>query len=973
MRFNKMKFEKIILGLMLGSLCITFYSLIQKPSTIDVNLKYAFIDSLGETIFSNDDTSVKGSEPSTYLKSTMTDGTLNYEFGIDFPLYQEVLESLNIDKLRIWIGKDDRTFDMDEIPISDVLIRDLEAERQSKLLAETKEFQPPKINHKKKRSKAEKAGDAKKRHEEFLQNRGGYIDYKLVQKVRQKYNEDLKKVKSERKALKDGGIAGWDWLGPGNIGGRSRAIAIKPSNPDEIFFGSVAGGLWKSNNAGGSWSPVDDFWASLSVTDIVIDQNNDDIIYVSTGEYGSFNTSPISFAGGLPGAGIFKSEDGGISWTNLPNPSNQFWIHRLATVPNQPGVLYMIAANGGISSISGGGVLMKSFNGGDTWPVSITIPSIPQSLGVSRSDPEKVFVGGIGELWTNTIDINASFTQTSTNFIDLAGSGSNQIPNAGRIELAFGSTWIYALCRVGANGDGFEDSEIWRSDDNGGNWFKREDDEDIINQGDYCMAIWVDPTNDNRLMVGGLNLWCSYDGGANFNEVSDWRDYHDGNSAHADQHMIISHPNFNGSSNKLIYVANDGGIQRADFDDTNWTNLTNGTLGVTTFTSGAISKDGTKYIGGAHDNSISIGTNSTTWFQPFTGDGGATAISQTNKNIMYGMTQLANLNKSEDGGISWTYLASFNNDDCSSSSLPTCMDDNPNFYAPMELHPTDHDILYVGARSLWRSIDGADSFNSAKNALSSNSQINTIEISKSNPNIVMVGYDNGKISRTNDITDITNWVDDIDDNAAIPNRTVMDIAIHPQNDQLIAVVMGGYNNNNVWCSDNGGANWVDVSSGLNSVHINTITWHPTIQGWLYVGSDLGVMASNNQGQDWSIDPLYDGSEGPVNTQISELFWQGDGSNNYPYYLCAATSGRSLWRTSGPVGIGLFVNKNYTGPEIGTRTKPFNTFREALDVASPGSTITFLSTNDHDEVPSTITIKKRIFISLDNGNVPVVLK
>ena len=83
---------------------------------------------------------------------------------------------------------------------------------------------------------------------------------------------------------KDAGLWNWEWLGPGNIGGRIRAIAINPSNPEIIFIGSVGGGLWKSINGGDSWSVVNDFLPNLAITSIVYDPTDTDIMYASTGE-----------------------------------------------------------------------------------------------------------------------------------------------------------------------------------------------------------------------------------------------------------------------------------------------------------------------------------------------------------------------------------------------------------------------------------------------------------------------------------------------------------------------------------------------------------------------------------------------------------------------------------------------------------------------------------------------------------------
>lgn len=795
-----------------------------------------------------------------------------------------------------------------------------------------------------------KATFAKERFQQYVDERGGYIDHELVSSVRSEYAKNLKKIKS-KKPLKDGGIAGWNWLGPGNIGGRSRCVAIDPTNDNEIFFGSVKGGLWKSNNAGASWFPIDDFWGSLSVTDIVFDDVNPNIMYVATGEFGSFGTGALATSGGLPGEGIFKSTNGGSSWSRLSSTANFKWIPRMATVPGRSNEIYALIANGGDSGLTGGGTVRKSTDGGQTWPTVVNLATTPQSIAVNPNDVRQVMVGCSNNLYTNL-----SGVFNSSNFVDILGTSAGQIPDtSGRIEIAFGQNVLYAWCNMGTG-------QLWSSTNSGASWTKKEDDESIINQGNYCMSLWVDPSDDDNVMVGGLDIWYSDDGGDDFSKVSDWGDYHDGGgSAHADQHWIVSSQNYNGSTNNFIYVANDGGIQRSTFASSSWTNLANN-LGVTTFTSGAISKDGSRYIGGAHDNSFSVGDNSTNWVQKITGDGGATLVDQNDKDNLYSFTQNARLWKSTNGGSSWSNPISFSNID------------RPLFYAPLEMDPLNSSIIYAGARRLYQSPDEAANFNMVKDSLSVNGFISTIEVSGANTNVIWVGYNDGVISRTSNINNIGSWVDNMDPGNAIPNAYIMDIAVHPTNDAMVAVVIGGYRNDQVWFSDDTGTTWNDISNNLPGVHVNTVTWHPSNQNYLYIGTDLGVYASDNQGDDWNIDPLYTGnSDGPVNTQISELFWQGDGSSNFPYFLCAATSGRGLWRSNGPVDRNLYVNKNYTGIEFGTTTKPFNTFREAIDAASDGRTIFFNSTGTHDEIPSTILINKRVDIKLNNGSVPVVIK
>src|SRR6266446_2764701 len=92
--------------------------------------------------------------------------------------------------------------------------------------------------------------------------------------------------KNENMVPEVGGIqpGGWTWLGPGNIGGRIRSIIVHPTDPQTMWVGSVGGGIWKTTNGGGTWTPQDDFMANLAVMSMVIDPTNPNVLYAGTGE-----------------------------------------------------------------------------------------------------------------------------------------------------------------------------------------------------------------------------------------------------------------------------------------------------------------------------------------------------------------------------------------------------------------------------------------------------------------------------------------------------------------------------------------------------------------------------------------------------------------------------------------------------------------------------------------------------------------
>src|SRR5690348_14966053 len=140
----------------------------------------------------------------------------------------------------------------------------------------------------------------------------------------------------------------WEWLGPGNIGGRTRSILIHPTQPGTIWVGSVGGGVWKSTNNAASFFPCDDWMGSLAVSCMALDQTNPNVLYAGTGE-GFRNLDAI------PGAGLFKSYDGGTSWTHLNNSLlDDYYINRLVISPTNNKVLLAATSYGILRSTDAG-------------------------------------------------------------------------------------------------------------------------------------------------------------------------------------------------------------------------------------------------------------------------------------------------------------------------------------------------------------------------------------------------------------------------------------------------------------------------------------------------------------------------------------------------------------------------------------------------------------------------------------------
>jgi photosystem II stability/assembly factor-like uncharacterized protein len=766
--------------------------------------------------------------------------------------------------------------------------------------------------------------------------------------MRAKQAVDVMRARAKIKkppSIEDAGIWNWEWLGPGNIGGRIRAILISPDNPNIMWIGSVSGGIWRTDNAGAWWYPVDDFMANLAVTSLVMDPTNHNILYAGTGEAAFLN------ADALPGAGIFKSIDGGVSWFQLPSTASWLNVARIAHHPIQSNTL--------LAAVDG--TVRLTTNGGTTWLTRLNAPATDVKYYPGSSN--LAIVGGNPGVWTST-DGGMNWTPQAT-------GAPNKLPmNGGRSEVAcaptaFGTYYVSMDRNSG---------EIWRSTDFGSTWTLQNTGSNYLGQqGYYDNTIWVDPIDANTIVVGGIDLWRSRDGGIHLGKISKWECYPDCggviHSAHADQHIIVAHPNFNGSSNKIVYVGNDGGIQytpdiyaagNGGFGD-GWGNLANN-LGITQFYGGAAAHDGSIVIGGAQDNGQlhyypQRGVNGWVLHKEM-GDGGFCAVDDVNGRL-YGEYVYLDIMRMDNIITGYLQKTSGLGDFCPTGPCRTAL-----FIAPFSMDPNNPSILVAGGTSIWRTTSMADSWFRIRDPLGSpGPRCSAIDIQRGNSSTIWVGYEDGTVSRTTNAG--ATWVN-VDNNGPmpLPNRYVTDIAINPFDGNEVFVTFGGYLSDDVWRTVDFGSSWSRrTGTGIDTLpalQVNTIRFHPVNPNWIYIGTDLGIFASENKGLTWSVTPRYGRNEGPVNVEVDELFWQGN------EYLIAATHGRGMFRCR-PLPV-VFVDIANPNPfPDGSENNPYRRIGDAINAAGPGTTIS-IRTGDYPQGP--LTFFKRGLVVVRNGAVVI---
>ena len=742
----------------------------------------------------------------------------------------------------------------------------------------------------------------------------------------------------------------WEPLGPGNIGGRIRSIVIHPTVTNTMWVGSVGGGIWRTDDGGGSWYPLNDFMANLAVSTMVLSPTAPSTIYAGTGEIfaGSFNTPGAGFTpDGLLGAGVFRTQNGGLTWeqlsrTNPANPGNPPLIPPVCPNPATPAncpwlyVNRLAIASDGVTILAATGLgIQRSPDAGTTWAgaggaggtwLDIDFHPTNSLLAIASGNSAAAYSANGGQNWTA-----ASFSTD--------GGVTFNAPISGRVEVAYARSnplWVYAS--VDQN-----NGEIFRSTDGGVTYIQRNTGTNFFlqpgpppsSQGNYDNIIWVNPQDPTFIVVGGIDLWRSTNSGTTFTQISSWQNA-PGSSAHADHHMIVAHPGFNNTSNRNVYFANDGGIYQAGdvatvAQTSGWTQRNNN-LGITQFYGAAgnfiddvFGNPSPIIYGGTQDNGTLAYFGSTSWGIGRGGDGGFCAA-DPEELTYYGEYVNLTIYRSMFGSPFADIYAGITDANNGNSAA--------NFIAPFILDPNNSNTMLAGGVSLWRSTNVKSivpGWARVRSPTPDNSPISAIVVSQGNSDIICIGHNNGDIYYTSNGTNVLPSWFKIDTPApAQPDRFVTRLVIDStRNPNWIYATYGGFSADNVYRSTDNGSTWADITGGptiagktigLPDVPVRTLVYHPTNPNLLYVGTEVGVFISDDAGASWEVP-----QNGPANVSVDELFWMGGD-------LIAVTHGRGLYRASG----GIYVDCNYNGKngtENGTFDRPFKTIAAALN-ASP---------------------------------------
>ena len=676
----------------------------------------------------------------------------------------------------------------------------------------------------------------------------------------------------------------WTERGPSKQAGRTRALMLDGNfdSNAKVWAAGVSGGLWSITNIESStsqWSKVSDFWDNLAITCVASDPTDANIIYVGTGERRGH---------GLKGQGIWKTSDGGATWSQLSSSTELKFIDTIIVRnENGVGVVYAgggrAASNGSYSGING---LQKSTDGGSTWTEvlgEISAGSNHHVTDLELDSNNRLIVGtrtntfneGGGQVFYS--DDGITFTQFDLGalgsfdrtFVDVSPSDPNV---------------LYVMMESLATG---YITYIAKSSDAGSTWtpISIAEDENGYPFGDYqgSMDYWgligIDPNNPNTIYAAGaLSIFKSTDSGTSWTEISEWR----GTGftqpyVHADHHNIVFI-----DSDKILF-SNDGGVFLTT-DGGNTFTMKNDNMVTTQFYSTAIHPTTSDYVlGGAQDNG--------TWrlntagkqegSEVYGGDGAYTHIDQVDPTYQFSATTYGNIVRSTNGGSSFGLYSNVTNADGTDAGFfinPSVIDGvNKSLYATFDNNSilrqkdytalTNHDFININLGS------GASAY----------------KVSPHTSGVLFVATAGGRVFKIVDAHTDNYTITEISPGATTGYISSIDVG---KDDNQILITLSNYGIDSIFETiSGGGANgWVNVEGDLPDMPVRWGLYNRDNFNQVAIATEVGVWVSDditNSSVTWN--PSNDGL---ANTRVDMLAMNSNGE------MSAGTFGRGQFTSPG---------------------------------------------------------------------------
>lgn len=684
-------------------------------------------------------------------------------------------------------------------------------------------------------------------------------------------------------------------------------IAIDPVEPDTIYAGTGelyrnseqpysamwGQGILRSNDNGATFQQLaatanDNF---RYVADLVVSPHDHRRLYAAT------NT------------GLWRSEDAGVTFTQVLRPAdgagnlryegcNELQVLADATRDRilaacasrstddryyLPGtILPTNSCNGPCPAAL---FLNPDASGGGTWQSVLTESGMGRTIvDASRSSPNVVYA------------VSASLVPGPDRTGDGFGDYDNGLHAVWRSEDA-GQTWAARVRNTSSNALSTYLLSYADSFDAPRCGFGAAD---PYSAGWYNMALAVNPLDPDVVWVAGMEHYRSDDGGLTFGKASWWWNPNIAQYVHADQHLLRYPPDYS-ANNPRLYSANDGGLAMivddraatrrdanaacgAGTSGTQWVELTAG-LGTTQFYTGAVTADGTAYMGGTQDNGtlLNVSDGQAAGFAHiFGGDGAQAQFDPRGRETIYVSYQNVAIQR---GSLLLNGTYSF-------TPATNGLADTPIFIMPYQLDPSAPDRLYAGATRLWRTDDQGRNWRqaSARFGTAFAERVSALAISPTDPNRMLVGnqrrihYNQQALASTAG----TVW-----ESVAPRTGWVSSLAFDPLDANIAYATYSTFGGEHVWRSDDSGRTWRAIDGGgtgrLPDVPVHTIAVDPVNRARLFIGTDIGVFVSTDAGAHWAVE-----NSGFANV-ITESLQVARGDATRPAQLYAFTYGRGVWR------------------------------------------------------------------------------
>ena len=656
-------------------------------------------------------------------------------------------------------------------------------------------------------------------------------------------------------------------IGPAFMGGRIADVEVDPTNPSTWYVGVGSGGVWKTTNAGVTFTPIFDDQPSYSIGEIALAPSNPQIVWVGTGE----NVSGRHVAWGT---GVYRSLDGGRTWTNVGLPHSEH-VGKILIHPENPDVV-LVAAEGPLWSAGGDRGVFMTEDGGETWT---PVLAIDEHTGVTDmefapDDPSTVYAasfqrrrhiwgymaGGPGSgLWKST-DGGRTWRELST------GLPSGDLGKIGLAVTPADPDRVYATIEADGGRQGF-----YRSMDRGESWEHRNT---YISGGTgphYYQEIEASPTEADVVIQMDVFFQVTYDGGRTFDNLETGRD------KHSDNHALWIDP----TDPLHMLGGTDAGLYETFDRGTTWRHFPN--LPVSQFYKVAASSRAPFYdvLGGAQDLGTLVGPARTRttegvrnedWTVPLGADGYGVDFDPSDPDVMYMMTQQGNLQRVDRrlGEVM----------PIQPQPAPGEPIERWNWDSPIAISPHDTSRIYYGSQRVWASDDRGDAWTPISGdlttdtdrytlpymgrvweldalhdngAMSQYATLTTIDESPAAAGTIWAGSDDGLIHVTTDGG--ANWARAAD-LPGVPERSFINKVVASEYDADVAFALAdahkiGDYTPYLFRTDDRGASWRSIRGDLPEGEIPWALQQDDVEpGLLFLAGETGLWFTVNGGANW---------------------------------------------------------------------------------------------------------------------------